>query len=62
MKAGWAIKTIGEVCVITNGGTPKTGVATYWDGPHPNWAGVCGFPEVFVSTTGGALEGYHLET
>lgn len=42
MKAGWAIKTIGEVCVITNGGTPKTGVATYWDGPHPNWAGVFG--------------------
>lgn len=34
MKGGWAIKTIGEVCVIANGGTPKTGVAAYWDGPH----------------------------
>ena len=34
MKAGWQIKTIGEVCEVINGGTPKTGVASYWDGPH----------------------------
>jgi type I restriction enzyme S subunit len=34
MKAGWQIKTIGEVCVVVNGGTPKTGVTDYWDGPH----------------------------
>lgn len=34
MKAGWQIKTIGEVCEVVNGGTPKTGVPAYWDGPH----------------------------
>lgn len=34
MKAGWQTKTIGEVCDVINGGTPKTGVAVYWDGPH----------------------------
>jgi type I restriction enzyme S subunit len=34
MKARWQIKTIGEVCEVINGGTPKTGVASYWDGPH----------------------------
>ena len=34
MKVGWQSKTIGEVCDVVNGGTPKTGVATYWDGPH----------------------------
>lgn len=34
MKKGWQMKKIGEVCEIFNGGTPKTGVAEYWDGPH----------------------------
>jgi type I restriction enzyme, S subunit len=34
MKAGWHIKTIGDVCDVVNGGTPKTGVTEYWDGPH----------------------------
>jgi type I restriction enzyme S subunit len=34
MKAGWQHKTISEVCDVVNGGTPKTGVAEYWDGPH----------------------------
>ena len=34
MKAGWEIKAIGEVCDVVNGGTPKTGVVDYWDGPH----------------------------
>ena len=34
MKAGWQRKAIGEVCDVVNGGTPKTGVAEYWDGPH----------------------------
>jgi type I restriction enzyme S subunit len=34
MKAEWQTKTIGEVCDVVNGGTPKTGVAVYWDGPH----------------------------
>lgn len=34
MKAGWEYRTLGDVCEITNGGTPKTGIADYWDGPH----------------------------
>ena len=34
MKAGWQRKAIGEVCEVVNGGTPKTGVKEYWDGPH----------------------------
>jgi type I restriction enzyme, S subunit len=34
MKAGWLLKTIDETCTVVNGGTPKTGVAEYWDGAH----------------------------
>jgi type I restriction enzyme S subunit len=34
MKSGWNKKTIGDVCDVVNGGTPKTRVASYWDGPH----------------------------
>ncbi|HOR79133.1 MAG TPA: restriction endonuclease subunit S [Anaerolineaceae bacterium] len=34
MKVGWKTEPIGEVCEIVNGGTPKTGVAEYWDGSH----------------------------
>ncbi|WP_202634755.1 restriction endonuclease subunit S [Rugosibacter aromaticivorans] len=34
MKAGWQLKAIGDVCDVVNGGTPKTGVKGYWDGPH----------------------------
>ncbi len=34
MKAGWATKTIANVCSVVNGGTPKTGVSEYWDGAH----------------------------
>ena len=34
MKAGWQIKTIGEVCDVVNGGTPKTGTKEYWGGVH----------------------------
>ncbi|MGI3152944.1 restriction endonuclease subunit S [Aeromonas veronii] len=34
MKAGWATKTIADVCSVVNGGTPKTGVSEYWDGTH----------------------------
>ncbi len=34
MKAGWQKKTIGDLCEVVNGGTPKTGVDAYWDGPH----------------------------
>lgn len=34
MRAGWQRKAIGEICDVVNGGTPKTGVAEYWGGPH----------------------------
>ena len=34
MKAGWQSKPIGDVFKVVNGGTPKTGVASNWDGPH----------------------------
>lgn len=34
MKSGWQTKTLGEVCQVMNGGTPKTGVPGYWDGSH----------------------------
>jgi type I restriction enzyme, S subunit len=34
MKAGWQTKTLGDVCTVVNGGTPKTGVTDYWDGSH----------------------------
>lgn len=35
MKNGWQTTTIGAVCEVANGGTPKTSVATYWGGQHP---------------------------
>jgi len=34
VKAGWQRKTIDAVCNVVNGGTPKTGIAEYWNGPH----------------------------
>jgi type I restriction enzyme S subunit len=34
VKANWQIKPIGDVFKVVNGGTPKTGVASNWDGPH----------------------------
>ncbi len=34
MKVGWQHRVIGDVCDVVNGGTPKTGVSKYWDGPH----------------------------
>ena len=34
MKNSWPIKTLGEVCVVVNGGTPKTSVPEYWGGTH----------------------------
>lgn len=34
MNNGWETKTLGEVCEVMNGGTPKTGVPEYWDGCH----------------------------
>ncbi len=32
MKEGWETKTLGEVCNIVNGGTPKSKVREYWNG------------------------------
>jgi type I restriction enzyme S subunit len=34
VKAGWTSKPIGDVFKVVNGGTPKTGIASNWDGPH----------------------------
>jgi type I restriction enzyme S subunit len=34
VKANWQSKPIGDVFKVVNGGTPKTGVASNWDGPH----------------------------
>jgi len=34
MKAGWQTKTIGDVCEVLNGGTPKTGTKEFWGGEH----------------------------
>jgi type I restriction enzyme S subunit len=34
MKNGWQKKTLGEMCEVVNGGTPKTGVQEYWGGKH----------------------------
>ena len=34
MKNGWQTKTLGEMCEVLNGGTPKTGVPEYWGGKH----------------------------
>lgn len=30
----WETKSLGEVCEVLNGGTPKTGVPKYWDGEN----------------------------
>ncbi len=30
----WETKTVGEVCEVVNGGTPKTSVSEYWNGKH----------------------------
>ena len=34
MTNGWQTKTLGEMCEVVNGGTPKTGTSDYWDGKH----------------------------
>jgi type I restriction enzyme, S subunit len=34
MKAGWEVKTLGDICEVVNGGTPKTSVEEYWGGEH----------------------------
>ncbi len=34
MREGWRKVTIGEVCEVVNGGTPKTSVAANWGGSH----------------------------
>ena len=34
MNQGWKKKTIGEICSIVNGGTPKTSNKEYWGSDH----------------------------
>ncbi len=49
----WTHKTMGDVCRIVNGGTPKTKVVEYWDGPHA-WitpAEMGGLDSPFTRTT-----------
>jgi len=33
-KTQWLVKRLGDCCDVINGGTPKTGIADYWDGEH----------------------------
>jgi type I restriction enzyme S subunit len=33
-KVVWQTKTIGDLCNVVNGGTPKTGIPEYWDGSN----------------------------
>jgi len=35
LRKGWQSAPLGDVCRIVSGGTPKTGVAAYWDGGIP---------------------------
>ena len=32
MKAGWEVKSLAEVAITTNGGTPKSGTTEFWGG------------------------------
>ena len=34
MSSAWQTVSLGDVCTVVNGGTPKTGVAEYWDGEN----------------------------
>ncbi|CAG4975405.1 restriction endonuclease subunit S [Novilysobacter luteus] len=34
MRNGWLRQSLGAICEVVNGGTPKTGVVAYWDGQH----------------------------
>ena len=34
MRVEWEFAPIGNICDVVNGGTPKTGVSSYWGGPH----------------------------
>jgi type I restriction enzyme, S subunit len=50
---GWQTKPIGEAFRVVNGGTPKTGVAAYWDGRH-HWitpAEMGGLPSPYLSAS-----------
>jgi type I restriction enzyme S subunit len=53
MNAAWTLSTIGDTCEIVNGGTPKTGIESYWGGQH--WwitpAEMGDLPSPYVSET-----------
>ena len=34
MSSVWLKRTLGDVCTVVNGGTPKTGVSEYWNGAN----------------------------
>lgn len=50
---GWQTRLIGEVFRVVNGGTPKTGTAAFWDGPH-QWitpAEMGGLPSPYLASS-----------
>lgn len=50
---GWQTRRIGEVFRVVNGGTPKTGTAAFWDGPH-RWitpAEMGGLPSPYLASS-----------
>lgn len=54
---GWEKKSVGDVSEIVNGGTPRTGVPEFWDGPY-QWltpAEMGGRPSPFVERTARTL-------
>ncbi len=53
MREGWQTRPIGEVFRVVNGGTPKTGTAAFWDGPH-QWitpAEMGGLPSPYLASS-----------
>ena len=34
MRAGWDLRRLSDLCEVVNGGTPKTGVPEFWNGPY----------------------------
>lgn len=53
MREGWRTERVGKAFRVVNGGTPKTGVHTYWGGPHqwitPAEMGDLSSPYVFAT-------------
>jgi type I restriction enzyme, S subunit len=51
LPEGWILTTIGEIGVVTSGGTPSTGVAEFWGGDIP-WitpSDLSNYDEMYIS-------------